>query len=236
MQNDASGLKLFWIETGELARQAAGSSLVGYGETVVLCASVVGPPRAGVDFFPLTCDYRERVAAAGRFPGGFLKREGRPTQKEVLTSRLIDRPIRPLFPDWFHDEVQVQAFVLASDRQFDADVLAMNAASAALSLSPVPFHGPVGSVRLGYIEGRFVPFPSQDQLEESDLDLIVSGHKDAVLMIEGFARELPEDLMAQAITVAHQFIQQVCEVQQELIDKVQPVKKSVSGADSGHGL
>ncbi len=191
---------------------------------MVLSATAVGPPRKGIDFFPLSCDYRERVAAAGRFPGGFLKREGRPTQKETLTSRLIDRPIRPLFPEWFHDEVQIQAFVLASDRQVDGDVLAMNAASAALSLSPVPFQGPVGSVRLGYIDGRFVPFPTQDQLEESDLDLIVSGQTDAVLMIEGFARELPEDLMAEAITVAHQFIREVCELQQELIEKVRPVK------------
>ncbi len=135
---------------------------MGYGETVVLAAATTGPPRVGIDFFPLTCDYRERVAAAGRFPGGFLKREGRPTTKEVLTSRLIDRPIRPLFPEWFHDEVQVQAFVLASDRQHDGDVLAMNAASVALCLSPLPFQGPIGAVRLGYVDGKFIPFPTQE--------------------------------------------------------------------------
>ena len=127
------------------------------------------------DFFPLTCDYRERTAAAGKFPGGFMKREGRPTTKETLTSRLMDRPIRPLFPEWFQDEVQIQAFVLASDRQNDADVLAMIGASAALGLSPLPFQGPIGSVRLGQVDGQFVPFPTQDELEESDLDLIVSG-------------------------------------------------------------
>ena len=150
----------------------------------------------GADFFPLTCDYRERVAAAGKFPGGFLKREGRPTTKEVLTARLMDRPIRPSFPEWFHDEVQVMSFVLASDRQNDGDVLAMNGASAALVVSPLPFHGPIASVRLGCVNGEFVPFPTHDALEESDLDLIVSGTKDAILMIEGFARELPEDLMA----------------------------------------
>jgi polyribonucleotide nucleotidyltransferase len=218
------GAQTLWIETGELAKQAAGSCLIGYGETVVLAASATGPARVGIDFFPLTCDYRERVAAAGRFPGGFLKREGRPTTKETLTARLIDRPIRPMFPEWFHDEVQIQSFVLASDRQTDGDVLAMNGASAALCLSPLPFLGPIGSVRLGYIDGAFVPFPSQEQLETSDLDLIVSGTRDAILMIEGFAREMPEDLMAEAILTAYRYCQEVCALQQELIDKVQPVK------------
>ena len=126
------GAQTLSLETGELAKQAAGSCLVQYGETVVLVAAATGPARPGGDFFPLTCDYRERVAAAGKFPGGFLKREGRPTTKEILTARLMDRPIRPLFPEWFHDEVQVQSFVLARDRQNDGDVLAMNGASAAL--------------------------------------------------------------------------------------------------------
>ncbi|NLY00353.1 MAG: polyribonucleotide nucleotidyltransferase [Rhodopirellula sp.] len=219
------GSSTLWMETGELAKQAAGSCLIGYGETVVLSATATGPPRPGIDFFPLTCDYRERVAAAGKFPGGFLKREGRPTTKETLTARLIDRPIRPSFPDWFHDEVQIQAFVMASDRQSDGDVLAMNGASASLLLAPLPFQGPIGSVRLGYIAGEFVPFPTQDELEESDLDLIVSGTKDVVLMIEGFARELPEALMAEAITTAHGFIREICELQEELVAKVQPVKK-----------
>ena len=189
-----------------MAKQAAGSCLVQYGETVVLVAAAIGPAAAGGDFFPLTCDYRERVAAAGKFPGGFLKREGRPTTKETLTARLMDRPIRPLFPDGFRDEVQIQSFVLASDRQNDGDVLAMNGASAALALSPLPFQGPIGSVRLGYIDGEFVPFPTHDALEESDLDLIVSGSKDAILMIEGFAREMPEDRMVEAIAAAHGYI------------------------------
>jgi polyribonucleotide nucleotidyltransferase len=213
------GASVFSIETGYLAKQAAGSCLVAYGETVVLTAAATGPPRPGIDFFPLTCDYRERSAAAGKFPGGFLKREGRPTMKETLTSRLIDRPIRPLFPDGFHDEVQVQAFVMASDRQNDADVLAMNGASAALGLSPLPFQGPVAAVRLGQIDGQFVVFPTQDDLEYSDLDLIVSGSKDAILMIEGFARELPEDRMAEAILEAHKYIKQLCDLQLELFQK-----------------
>ena len=218
------GAQILSIETGVLAKQAAGSCLVQYGETVVLVATVTGPPRVGVDFFPLTCDYRERYAAAGKFPGGFLKREGRPTTKETLTARLIDRPIRPLFPEGFCDEVQVMASVLSSDRLQDGDVLAMTGASAALTLSPMPFLGPIGSIRLGYVEGQFVPFPSNEQLEESDLDLIVSGSKDAVLMIEGFARELSEDLMAEAVMTAHRFIQEICDLQIELAEKVGVVK------------
>jgi polyribonucleotide nucleotidyltransferase len=213
------------IETGLLAKQAAGSCLVQFGETVVLTAVASGPPRPGVaDFFPLTCDYRERTAAAGKFPGGFLKREGRPTTKETLTSRLMDRPIRPLFPDWFRDEVQIQSFVLASDRQTDGDVLAMIGASIALGLSPLPFLGPIGSVRLGRVDGKFIPFPTQDELEESDLDLIVSGNQESVLMIEGFAREFPEAEMLEAIRVAHGYIQQICDLQRELFAKVKVEK------------
>lgn len=218
------GASILSLETGELAKQAAGSCLVQYGETVVLVATATGAPRP-VDFFPLTCDYRERVAAAGKFPGGFLKREGRPTTKETLTARLMDRPIRPLWPDGFRDEVQVQASVLASDRQNDGDVLAMNGASAALGLSPLPFQGPIGSVRLACIGGQFVPFPTHDDLEESDLDLIVSGSRDSILMIEGFAREMPEDRMAEAIVTAHGYIRQICEMQEELSQKAGTVKK-----------
>ena len=167
------GQEVLGIETGVLAKQAAGSVLVTYGETTVLVAAATGAPRAGIDFFPLTCDYRERTAAAGKFPGGFLKREGRPTMKETLTSRLIDRPIRPLFPEGFYDEVQIQAQTLSSDGQNDPDILAMIGASASLCISPLPFGGPLGSVRLAQVNGEFVPFPTQDQLEESDLDLIV---------------------------------------------------------------
>ncbi len=207
-----------------LAKQASGSCLVRYGDTVVLCAATTGSPRPGIDFFPLTCDYRERTAAAGKFPGGFLKREGRPTMKETLTSRLIDRPIRPLFPSWFKDEVQVQAIVVASDRQNDADVLAMNGASAALCVSPMPFEGPAAAVRMGYIDGKFVPFPKHDDLELSELDLIVSGTKEAVAMIEGFAREMPEDLMIEAVLECHKIIVELCELQEELARKANVVK------------
>jgi polyribonucleotide nucleotidyltransferase len=219
------GSGILSIETGYLAKQAAGSCLVQFGETVVLSAVASGPPRPGIDFFPLTCDYRERSAAAGKFPGGFLKREGRPTTKETLTARLMDRPIRPLFPDWFHDEVQLQSFVMASDRQNDGDVLAMIGASAALGLSPLPFEGPLGAVRLGHVNGQFVPFPTQDELEESDLDLIVSGSRDAVLMIEGFAREMSEERMLEAVAECHKYIRVLCDLQLELFEKVGVQKK-----------
>ena len=214
------GKGIFSFETGPLAKQAAGCVLTQYGDTVVLSAVATGEPRPGIDFFPLMCDYRERTAAAGKFPGGFLKREGRPTTKETLTARLIDRPIRPMFPEGFMDEVQIQNFVMSSDRQTDGDVLAMNGACAALGVSPLPFLGPLASVRLGCINGEFVPFPTQDDLENSTLDLIVSGTKEAVLMIEGFAREMPEDTMAEAIMTAHDVIRDLCDLQQELIDKV----------------
>ncbi len=185
------GKHVLSIETGALAKQAAGACTVHYGETVTLSAVASGPARPGLDYFPLTCDYRERQAAAGKFPGGFLKREGRPTTKETLTARLIDRPIRPMFAEGYNDEVQVLNFVMSSDRQTDGDVLAMIGASASLCLSPLPFHGPLGAVRMGLVDGQLIPFPTHDELEVSELDLIVSGTRDAVLMIEGFSRELP---------------------------------------------
>ena len=230
------GNGIFKIETGLMAKQAAGAATVQYGETVTLCAAAAGPPRAGLDYFPLTCDYRERHAAAGKFPGGFLKREGRPTTKETLTSRLIDRPIRPMWPNGYNDEVQIQCFVLASDRQADGDVLAMNGAAAALGVSPLPFQGPLGSVRLGLVNGEFIPFPTHDELETSELDLIMSGTRDAVLMIEGFAREMPEDRMTEALLEGHRIVRELCDMQQELIDKVGSKKQEfIPPPDNGLG-
>ncbi|MFO0913830.1 MAG: polyribonucleotide nucleotidyltransferase [Pirellulales bacterium] len=213
------GGRVFSLETGLLAKQAAGAVVSQLADTVVLNAVAVGPGRPGIDFFPLTCDYRERTSAAGKFPGGFIKREGRPSTKETLTARLVDRPIRPLFPAGYKDEVQCQSIVVSSDRQNDADVLAMNGVSAALLLSPIPFRGPVSSVRLGRIAGQWVPFPTHDQLEESDLDLIVSGSRESVLMIEGFAREMPEAEMYEAILECHKYIIQLCDMQEELARK-----------------
>jgi len=212
------------ITTGEIAKQADGCVLVQYGETVVLVAAQSGPAREGIDFFPLTCDYRERMAAAGKFPGGFLKREGRPTTREILTSRLIDRPIRPLFPKGYTDEVQVMANVLAFDHENDPDVMAMLGASAALCIAPVPFQGPIAAVRVAQVDGELVLLPTQEQLDQSDLDLIVSGSKESVLMIEGFAAQMGEDRMAEAIQFAHKNIQTLCEIQEELIEKVSPEK------------
>ena len=212
------------FESGQLAKQAEAAVLVQYGDTVVLSAVASGPARPGLDFFPLMCDYRERFAAAGKFPGGFLKREGRPTTKETLSSRLIDRPIRPLWPEGFKDEVQIQNFVLSSDMQNDGDVLAMNGASTACHISSLPFLGPLASVRVGKVDGELVAFPSVDDLEESELDMIVSGNREAVAMIEGFAQEMPEDEMMEAIQFAHSVIQEIIDLQEEFYKKVNPTK------------
>jgi polyribonucleotide nucleotidyltransferase len=219
------------FETGQLAKQAASAVLCQYGETVVLNAATTGPSRPGTDFFPLTCDYRERFAAAGKFPGGFIKREGRPTTKETLTSRLIDRPIRPLFPEGFIDEVQIQSMVLSSDAQNDADVLAMNGAACALFVSSLPFRGPIASVRIGRIDSRLIPFPTVNQLEESDLDMIVSANEREVVMIEGFGQEIPENEMIEAIKYAHGICREVIALQRELYDKIQPVKVEFTSPD-----
>jgi len=208
------------LTTGEMAKQAAGAVLVRFGDTVVFVAAQNGPSRPGTDFFPLTCDYRERSAAAGKFPGGFIKREGRPTTKEILTSRLTDRPIRPLFPEGYVDEVQVMSNVLAVDSENDPDVLSIIGASAALSIAPVPFQGPIAAVRVGMLDEKFVLMPTRTELESSRLDLIVAGNRDSVLMIEGFGHQLPEDQMADAIMFAHRAVAELCQMQEEFMQKV----------------
>ena len=201
--------------------------VVQYGETVVFVAAQSGPPRVGIDFFPLTVDYRERAAAAGKFPGGFLKREARPTLREILTCRLTDRPIRPLFPDGFNDEIQLMSNVLACDGQNDPDVLSIIGASAALSIAAeIPFQGPLAGVRAGCVNGEFVLMPTQEQLAKSSLDLIVAGNKKSVLMIEGFADQLSEEVMVDAILFCHKAIVQLCELQDELVQKVGTPAKS----------
>ncbi len=214
------GGKLLSIETGHLAKQASGSVVVRIGDTMTLVAVVAEPGREGLDFFPLTVDYREKTYAAGKFPGGFIKREGRPTTKEILTSRLIDRPIRPLFPEWYRDEVQIQAGPISADRQNDPDVPSMIGASAALMLARVPFFGPVGAIRLGRIDGRFVALPTAEELEDSDLDLVVASTERAIVMIEGFGEELPEPEMADAIMEAHRLNQELIALQKELLAEV----------------
>jgi polyribonucleotide nucleotidyltransferase len=213
----AVGGSVLTIETGKLAKQAAGSAVVRYGDTVVLGTVVTADPRVGIDFFPLTVDYREKMSAAGKFPGGFFKREGRPTLKEVLTSRLIDRPIRPLFPEGFRDEVQIQVLVLATDMQNDPDVIGLVSATAAMAVSPVPFNGPVTGVRVGHVDGKFIINPTMAQLEYSDLDMIVAGHLEAVTMIEVGCREVSEEVIADAIQFGHENgVKPICEMLKEL--------------------
>jgi polyribonucleotide nucleotidyltransferase len=209
------------IETGKIAKQADGAAVVQYGDTVVLVAAVVAPPRSeDIDFFPLSVEYREKQSAAGKFPGGFIKREGRPSTKETLTARQIDRPIRPLFPKGYINEVQIIASVLSADRENDPDVLAMIGASAALTISKIPFMGPTGACRLGRINGQFVVNPTHKQLAESDLNLLLGGRKEAINMIEVGAKELPESVIAEAVAAAHTTVGQVCEMIEEMRAKV----------------
>ncbi len=208
------------LETGEVARQAGGAVMVSMEETVVL-VTVVGAKSAkpGQDFFPLTVDYQEKVYAAGRIPGGFFKREGRPSEKETLTSRLIDRPIRPLFPEGFYNEVQVVATVVSLNPEVDSDIPAMIGASAALAISGIPFAGPIGAARVGYINGQYVLCPTATQLKDTQLDLVVAGTEAAVLMVESEAQELPEDVMLGAVVFGHTEMQKVINAINELVEE-----------------
>ncbi len=210
------GSETLKIETGRLAKQAAGAALVTYGDTVVLVGVVTAPPREGIDFFPLTVDYREKVYAAGKFPGGFFKREGRPTLKEILTMRLIDRPLRPLFPDGFRDEILIQAMVLSSDQQNDPDILAMIGASAALAVAPVPFEGPTAAVRIGRVDGKFIVNPKHAEIDASDIEIVAAGHKDAINMIEVGSREVSEAAVAEGLELAFNEIRGICDMLNDL--------------------
>jgi len=208
------------LNTGQLAKQASGAVMIQFGETSVFVASQTGPSRPGTNFFPLTVDYRERFAAAGKFAGGYLKREGRPTTREILTCRLTDRPIRPLFPKGFRDEVQVMSNVMSVDGENDPDVLSITGASAALMVSGMPFSGPIAAVRVGLVDDELVLMPTVQQQAESSLDLIVAGSKTAVLMIEGFADQLPEKEMGDAIMFAHKHVQTLCGLQEDLVKEL----------------
>ncbi len=216
----AYGAHQVTIETGEVARQAGGAVVVTMEETVVL-VTVVGAKNAkpGQDFFPLTVDYQEKVYAAGRIPGGFFKREGRPSEKEILTSRLIDRPIRPLFPEGFYNEVQVVATVLSLNPEVDSDIPAMIGASAALAISGIPFAGPIGAARVGYINGEYVLCPTLSQLKDSQLDLVVAGTEAAVLMVESEADQLSEDVMLGAVVFGHNEMQKAINAINELVEE-----------------
>jgi len=206
---EVGGRKLV-LETGKIAKQASGAVMAYYGDCVILGAAVRAKPRAGLDFFPLTVDYREKTYAAGKFPGGFFKREGRPTNKEILTMRMIDRPIRPLFHKEFVDEIQLQTMVLTADPEFDTDITAINAASASLSLTDAPFEGPIGAVRVGRVDGKLIINPTHEEMEESELDMVLAGHKDGVNMIEVGAHELSEEVMAEAIAFGYESVQRIC--------------------------
>lgn len=224
------------IETGKIARQADGAVIVQYGETVVLVAVVTAPPRfADIDFFPLSVDYREKQSAAGKFPGGFMKREGRPSTKEILTARQIDRPIRPLFPENYFQEVQIMVSVLSFDGENDPDVLAMVGASAALSISKIPFLGPIGACRLGRVNGEFVVNPTLEQLDESDLNLLLGGRTEAMNMIEVSAKELAEEVIADAIAEAQKTVVDICDMINELQQKA-GVEKVITLVESDDEL
>src|ERR1051326_4931739 len=229
---DWGGRKLV-LETGKIARQADGAVFATYGETTVLATVVSAKePKAGIDFLPLTCNYFEKFYAAGRIPGGYFKREGRPTEKETLVSRLIDRPIRPLFADGYRCDTQVIVTVLSHDLENDPDILAMVAASAALTLSGVPFMGPIGAARVGFINNEFVLNPQIDEMQESQLDLVVAGTNDAVLMVESEAKELPEEIMLGAVMFGHRHFQPVIEAIIDLAEKAAKEPRELNVVDN----
>jgi len=214
------GSQTLTLETGEIARQANGAVMVSLGDTVVLVTAVAAKkPKPGQDFFPLTVDYQEKTYAAGKIPGGFFKREGRPSEKETLTSRLIDRPLRPLFPDGLYNDVQIVATVMSVDPEIDPDIPAMIGASAAVSLSGVPFNGPIGAARVGYADGQYILNPTKSQLEKSQLNLVVAGTEAAVLMVESEAQELPEEVMLGAVVFGHQQQQAVIALIDQLVEE-----------------
>lgn len=216
MEREFAGRTLT-IESGRMARQAHGSCLVQYGDTAILCTATAEDEPSSLPFFPLTVEYREKSYAAGKIPGGFIKREGAPGDQEVLAARQIDRPIRPLFPDGFQNETQVICYVISADQENDADVLGLLGASAALSMSKIPFNGPVAAVRIGRIEGQWVLNPTFEQLDYSDVDIVVAGTKKAITMVEGGAVEVPEDDIADGLLVAHEGIKELITLQEEFL-------------------
>src|SRR5579885_1432380 len=226
---ELAGGKTLSFETGRLAKQAHGSAVVRFADTVVLATAVANAdPREGIDFFPLTVDYREYTYAGGRIPGGFIKREGRPSEREILTSRMIDRPIRPLFAEGFRNETQVIAFVLSADTANDPDVAAINGASAALTISDIPFQGPIGAVRVGLVDGQFVANPTYSEIRDGLLNLMVGGSAEAIVMIEAGAKEVSEDTVVDAIEFAHAEIKKICAAINQLREKAGKPKRQVT--------
>src|SRR5882724_7024995 len=223
------GAKPIHIETGKLAKQADGAVTVQLGESIVIVAAVAATSaKPGQDFFPLTVDYREKAAAAGRFPGGYFKREGRPTEKEILTCRLTDRPIRPLFPKGWFNEVQVQTILLSADQENDSDILAILGASAALTVSDIPWDGPLGAVRVGRVKGAFVANPTHAERAESDLDLVYVGNEHDIVMYEGAAKEISEADFAAALKFGQESCQPIIAALKELQAKVGKTKRQIT--------
>ncbi|HYX11394.1 MAG TPA: exonuclease domain-containing protein, partial [Candidatus Acidoferrum sp.] len=220
------GGRTLTIETGKLARLAGGAVTVRYGDTYILGTANRSDPRPGLDFFPLTVEFEERMYAAGKIPGGFIKREARASEAATLAARLTDRPIRPLFPEGYKDDIQLVITVLSTDQENEPDVLGTVAASAALTISEIPFAGPVGAVRIGRIDGEFVVNPTYSELEDSELDLIVSGTRDAIMMVEAGAKLLPEDVMAEAILFGHRALQPLIDIQEQLREAVGKPKRA----------
>ena len=231
------GGRILSIETGKLARQANGSCVVRCGDTMVLVTAVANKkPKENIDFFPLSVEYQEKTYAGGRIPGGFFKREGRPSEKEILSARLIDRPLRPLFPENFRNETQIAAFVLSSDKENDGDVLGTVGASLALSISDIPFSGPIAAVRVGRIAGEFIVNPTYSQTNESDLELVMAGSEDSILMVEGESKEIPEQDMISALEFGHQHIKQIIELEKEIISQFNPEKMEIILPEIPEGL
>ena len=224
------------IETGKLAGQASGALTIRQGDSLIFSAVTMGEPREGLDFFPLTVDYEERMYAGGRIPGSFFRREGRPTSEAVLTARMTDRPIRPLFPDGMRNEVQVMLMSLSADTENPLDIIAINAASAALMISDIPWAGPVGAVRIGYLNDELIVNPTFSQMEESKLDLIVVGTKQAIAMVEAGANEVTEQVMVEALELAHQSIQPIIEVQEQMAREIGKPKREVDLAQTDTAL
>src|ERR1700677_1008889 len=225
------GDKQIIIETGKLAKQADGAVTVHLGETIILVAAVAAiKAKPGQEFFPLTVDYREKAAAAGKFPGGYFKREGRPTEKEILTCRLTDRPIRPLFPKGWYNEVQVQSIVLSADGENDPDILSIIGASAALMVSDIPWAGPLGAVRVGRINGKFVANPTHVEMLESDLDLVYVGNTKDIVTYEGAAKEISEADFNAALKFGHECCQPLIEAQKDLAARGGKKKRDITGS------
>ncbi|WP_158823564.1 polyribonucleotide nucleotidyltransferase [Granulicella sp. S156] len=230
---ELAGGKHIKFETGRIAKQASGAAFTTSGDNAVLATAVASPdPKEGIDFFPLTVEYREFTYAGGRIPGGFIKREGRPSEKEILTSRQIDRPIRPLFPEAFRNETQVVAFVYSADKENDPDVLGINGASCALALSDIPFHGPVGAVRIGYIDEQYVVNPTYTERLTSKLNIMVVGTKDGIVMVESGAKEIPEEVVVGAIEFAHEEIKKIVAGIEDLVSRAGKTKRTVTALDS----